>query len=75
MIPPGHSLPVLAEILQARGSALEVAAVDVMLQGVGTRALSVAVSEEAQHISKLGSEEAAEGLALLAASAGLAATS
>jgi hypothetical protein len=49
--------------------------VDVMLQAVSTRALSVAMSSEAAKLSDLGTEEAAEGLARLAASAGLAAGS
>jgi hypothetical protein len=52
-----------------------VIAVDVMLQAVGMRALSVALSEDAAKLSDLGTEEAAEGLARLAASAGLAADS
>jgi hypothetical protein len=43
-----------------------------MLQSVGTRALAVAMSEEAGQLADLGAEEAAEGLARLATSAGLA---
>jgi hypothetical protein len=68
-------MPVLSGFLESRGEALQVVAVDVMLAAVGARALSVALSEEAKQVADLGTEEAAEGLARLAASAGLAASS
>ncbi len=38
--------PILSDILQLRGEALEIAPVDVMMQGVGTRAISAASSDE-----------------------------
>jgi hypothetical protein len=40
-------MPILADFLESRGEALQMTAVDVMLQAVSTRALSVAMSEEA----------------------------
>jgi hypothetical protein len=65
-------MPVLSGFLESRGESLQVVAVDVMLAAVGARALSVALSEEARRVADLGTEEAAEGLARLAVSAGLA---
>ena len=65
-------MPVLAQFLEQRGESFQVIAVDAMLTAAGTRALSVALSEEAARLGEMSAEEAAEGYARLAASAGLA---
>jgi hypothetical protein len=68
-------LPVLSAFLQSRGEELRLTAVDVMLESVGARALSAALSDEVEHVAGMGAEEAAEGFARMAMSAGLAAGS
>jgi hypothetical protein len=68
-------MPILAQFLERRGESLQVIAVDAMLAAAGTRALSLALSEEAARLGEMSAEEAAEGYVRLAASAGLAAGS
>ena len=51
-------MPILASFLESRGEELQVTAVDVMLEAVGSRALSLALSQDAAKLSALGTEEA-----------------
>lgn len=68
-------LPILSAFFQSRGGELRLTAVDVMLEFVGARALSAALSDEAGRVAGMGAEEEAEGFVRLAMSAGLAAGS
>jgi hypothetical protein len=61
-------MPVLADFLESRGTRLREAAVRVLVQFAGTRALGQAMGETGQAIQGLGEQELMEGAARVAVS-------